>query len=114
MDVQLSKQGRVLVAKPLARWLDEKSSSDLHRVVAAEIEKGERFIVLDMTEVAHSDSAALGTLIRLLKLVPQGGRLVLGGCPPAMRQLLEKARLNHILVSYPTDRDAITSLSGGG
>ena len=110
MDVQLSKAGQVLVAKPLGRWLDGKTSSDLRRVVACEIEKGERFVVLDLSQVTNIDSAGLGTLVGLLKLVPEGGRLVLGGSPP-VRQLLERARLDHLLVSFPTDADAIASFS---
>lgn len=110
MDVQFSKQGQVLVAKALGRWLDERASSDLRRAVAGEIEKGERFIVLDLSQVTNIDSAGLGTLVGLLKLVPEGGRLVLGGSPP-VRQLIERARLDRLLVSFPTDADAIASFS---
>jgi anti-anti-sigma regulatory factor len=50
--------------------------------------------------------------MRLLKLVPQGGRLVLCSCRPALLQLIEKARLEHVLQAYPTEAAAVASLCG--
>ncbi len=111
MEVRLSKAGRILVARPLARWLDGQTAADLWRVVSAEIDKGERFVVLDMAEVVNVDSAGLGTLVRLLKQVPSGGRLVLSGCQSAVQQLIEKARLDSILVSFASDALAVASFS---
>jgi anti-anti-sigma factor len=109
VEVRLSKAGRILVARPLARWLDEQTAADLWRAVSGEIEKGERFVVLDLAEVVNVDSAGLGTLIRLLKQVPSGGRLVLSGCQLAVQQLIDKARLDQFLVSYATDAAAVAS-----
>lgn len=102
-----------MLVKPLGRWLDERSSSDLRRAVVGEVERGERFIVLDLSEVAYVDSSGVGAMMGLLKLVPEGGKLVLCRCQPALQQLLEKARLDHVLTTYPTDAAAIASLSGG-
>jgi len=112
VDVESSKRGRVVLLKPLGRWLDERSSQDLSRVVEGEVGRGERYLVLDLSEVAYVDSSGFGTLIRLLKLLPQEGKLVLCRCRPALQQLIEKARLQHILTSFPTDAAAITALSG--
>jgi len=112
MDVESSKRGRVVLVKPLGRWLDQRSSSDLLRAVAGEVDRGERFIVLDLGEVAFVDSSGFGTLMRLLKLVPQDGKLVLCHCRPPLQQLIEKTRLDKVLAAYPTDTAAIASLSG--
>lgn len=101
-----------MLVRPLGRWLDQQSSSDLQRAVAGEVGRGERFIVLDLSEVAYVDSSGFGMLMRLLKLVPQGGKLVLCHCRPSLQQLIQKARLEHMLSSYPTDAEAIASLSG--
>ena len=110
--MESSKRGRVVLLKPLGRWLDERSSQDLSRVVEGEVGRGERYLVLDLSEVAFVDSSGFGTLMRLLKLVPQGGKLVLCRCRPSLQQLIEKARLQHVLTSFPTDAAAIASLSG--
>jgi anti-sigma B factor antagonist len=113
VDVESSKRGRVVLLKPLGRWLDERSSKDLSRVVEGEVQRGERYLVLDLSQVAYVDSSGFGTLIRLLKLVPQGGKLVLCCCRPSIQQLIEKARLQAVLTSFPTDAAAVASLSGG-
>jgi anti-anti-sigma regulatory factor len=34
---------------------------------------------------------------------------VLGGCPQAVRQLLEKTRLDRVLVAYATAAEAVAS-----
>jgi anti-anti-sigma factor len=112
VDVSLIKTGTTLVARPLGRWLDARTSADLQRVVAAELERGERHVVLDLAEVVNVDSAALGTLVRLLRLVPAGGRLVLCGCRPSVQKLLEKARFDRLLVSYPGVAEAVASFEG--
>lgn len=112
MDVESSKRGRVVLLKPLGRWLDQRSSQDLSRIVEGEVSRGERFLVVDLSEVAYVDSSGFGTLMRLLKLVPQGGRLVLCSCRPALLQLIEKARLEHVLQAYPTEAAAVASLCG--
>jgi anti-sigma B factor antagonist len=112
VDVESSKRGRVVLLKPLGRWLDERSSRDLNRVVEGEIGRGERYLVLDLSEVAYVDSSGFGTLIRLLKLLPQDGKLVLCKCRPAVQQLIEKARLQQVLAAYPSDAAAVASLSG--
>ena len=111
--MESSKRGRVVLLKPLGRWLDERSSQDLSRIVEGEVSRGERYLVLDLSQVAFVDSSGFGTLMRLLKLVPQGGKLVLCSCRPSVQQLIEKARLQHVLQAYPTDAAAIASLAGG-
>src|SRR5262245_36011245 len=112
VEVGLSKTGGVLVARPLARWLDGQTAADLWRVVSGEIEKGERFVVLDMAEVVNVDSAGLGTLVRVLKRLPADGRLALCRCQTAVRQLIEKARLDQILVLFESDAEALASFEG--
>jgi anti-sigma B factor antagonist len=109
VDVRLSRSGSILIARPASRWLDEQTAPDLWSTVAGEIEDGERFIVLDLSEVVNVDSAGLGMMVRLLKRTPEGGRLVLGGCPQAVRQLLEKTRLDRVLVAYATAAEAVAS-----
>lgn len=111
MDVRLSKTGKVLVAKPLGRWLDEQTAQDLQQVVTAQIENGERHLLLDMSDVVNIDSAGLGTVIRLFRLVPQDGRLVLSGCRPALQQLLEKTRIDTVLACYPSAAEALASFA---
>lgn len=110
--MESSKRGRVVLVRPLGRWLDQQGAADLARTIESEVGRGERYIVLDLSEVAFVDSSGLGTLVRLLRLIPQGGKLVLCRCRPPLQQLLEKARLDRVLITFPTETAAIASLSG--
>lgn len=109
MEVRLTKASGVLVATPLGRWLDAQTAPALQRDVAAEIEAGAHQVVLDLSEVVNVDSAGLGAMIRLLRLIPAGGRLVLAGCAPAVQKLLQQSRVDHLLPTYAGSREAVAS-----
>ncbi len=113
MDVRLTRSGSTLVARPLGRWLDGHTAPELQRAVATGIDGGARSVVLDLGEVTTVDSAGLGTMVRLLKLIPEGGKLVLCSCRPQVAELLERGRLDSILVAYPDADAAIRALTPG-
>lgn len=112
MAVESTKRGRVVLVRPLGRWLDQRGALDLQRAIEGELTRGERYLVLDLSDVAYVDSSGFGSLVRLLELIPPGGRLVLCRCGPPLLQLLQKARLDRVLLTYPTETAAIASLAG--
>jgi anti-sigma B factor antagonist len=111
MEVRLTRTGDVLVARPRARWLDAQTAPALQRDVGAEIAGGVARVVVDLSEVENVDSAGLGALIRLLRLVPEGGRMVLAGCAPNVQRLLLQSRVDHVLPSYAGTEDALASFA---
>lgn len=113
MEVDLSWNGSVLVARPRGRWLDAQTSPFLHDALAAEFGNGARHVVVDMADVENMDSAGIGTVVRLLRLVPEGGRLVLSACRTPVRQLLEKARVDQILVCFEVTPEAVEAIKAG-
>src|SRR4051794_19238186 len=55
--------------------------------------EGCRAVVFDMAEVTFADSSMLKELLRAGEsLREQGGRLLLAGCPPGVRRLLDLTR----------------------
>ena len=100
------------MARPLGRWLDAQTAPDLQREVAAAVADGARSVVLDLGAVTTVDSAGLGAMMRLLKVIPEGGRLVLCGCVPQVAELLERSRLDSILVAYADTDAALRALAG--
>jgi anti-sigma B factor antagonist len=113
MEIRLTRSGSTLVARPLGRWLDAQTAPHVQRAVAAAIEDGARSVVLDLGEVTTVDSAGLGAMMRLLKLIPEGGRLVLCGCLPQVSELLERSRLDSILVAYADPDAAHRAIAAG-
>ncbi|MEI9981386.1 MAG: STAS domain-containing protein [Edaphobacter sp.] len=66
--------------------------------------------VLDLTEVNRLDSIALGLLVRYAeRLSRAGGGLRLAGSPPFVVNVLNMTKLSTMLLSYPTEEEAILS-----
>jgi anti-sigma B factor antagonist len=110
MQVLLAEKDDVLLAKPMGRWLDATAGHDLTERVGSEIQRGAALVVLDMSAVAHVDSAGLGSLIQLMKRLPAGGRIALCGCQSAVTELLTRAKLNPLLPAYSTEADAVAAV----
>jgi len=77
------------------------------------LEAGEREsarIVLNLAEVKRLDSIAMGLLVRYAeRLSKRGGGLRLGAPPPFVVTLLHMTKLSDLLLSYPTEEEAIVS-----
>jgi anti-anti-sigma factor len=77
------------------------------------LEAGEREfsrIVINLAEVNRLDSIAMGLLVRYAeRLSRRGGGLRLGAPPPFVTNLLNMTKLSTLLLSYPTEEEAILS-----
>src|ERR1700761_150869 len=67
-------------------------------------------IVLNLAEVKRLDSIAMGLLVRYAeRLSKRGGGLRLDAPPPFVLTLLHMTKLSDLLLSYPTEEEAIVS-----
>ena len=63
----------------------------------------ERFVIFDLTEVSHIDSAAIGSIVRCFsRLKSSGGYLRLAGCTGMIESSIRLAQLHKVLEIYPT------------
>ena len=61
------------------------------------------FVILDLTEVTHIDSAAIGSIVRCLtRTKDAGGKLCLAGCAGMIEASLKLTRLDQVLEIFPT------------
>jgi anti-anti-sigma factor len=68
-----------------------------------------RFVV-NLTEVNRLDSIALGLLVRFAERMSRvGGGVRLAGSPPFVVNVLNMTKLSGMLLSYPTEEEAILS-----
>jgi anti-anti-sigma factor len=66
--------------------------------------------VLDLTEVNRLDSIAMGLLVRYAERMSRvGGGVRLAGSPPFVLNLLNMTKLSGMLLSYPTEEEAVLS-----
>ena len=87
--------GRLLV---LVGRLDVAESTEARLVLAAEVDRCEGELVLDLSLLAAVDATGLGVLVGAHRRAVRAGRtLVLQDVPPHVRRLLLRARLDRVL-----------------
>jgi anti-sigma B factor antagonist len=87
--------------------IDVYTSIKLKQDITAILERGAKYVVLNLSKVEYLDSTGLGVLIGTLKkLRESGGNLVIVG--PAMRimRIFEITGLYKIFSIYPTEEEA--------
>jgi len=77
----------------------------------AYVRRGNKNIVLDLSEVTFIDSSGLGALIGSLKAVGTDGELVLCGARDAVVSMLKLTRMDKVFHIFGTPEEAASSLS---
>ena len=108
MEIVQRRRGDVAVLE-LKGALDYGAGDRYLEHVISDLEKGGCVrVVIDLNEVSHLDTTCLGLLIAAnLRLRRHGGGLNLLRTPRRIRQILLIARLDQVLLSFPTEEDAV-------
>ena len=81
---------------PDCRRLEQETDSLIAAV-------GRAFVILDLSDVSHMDSAAIGSIARCYsRLKVSGGFLRLAGCKGMVDASLRLTQLHKVLEIYPT------------
>ena len=111
MDFKERKEGNVLVVKPLEKRLDEHLTGDFKETMAGFINRGNEFIVLDLSEVEFIDSSGLGSIISVLKMLGRKGDFVLCGMRETVLSLFRLTRMDRAFKIFPGEKEAVVALS---
>ncbi|MGO8669930.1 MAG: STAS domain-containing protein [Capsulimonadaceae bacterium] len=69
--------------------IDIATASVLEAMINCEIERGERFVMVNLSHTTYIDSSGLAVLFRANKaLGGQGGRMAVIGCRPSVMRVL--------------------------
>jgi anti-sigma B factor antagonist len=80
----------------------------------AYVHRGNKNIVLDLSEVNFIDSSGLGALIGSLKAVGTDGELVLCGARDPVVSMLKLTRMDKVFHIFATPEEAASSLLANG
>ena|SRR5580698_334770 len=103
--------GKVLVIKVLENRIAADVAGRFKEEVVGYVTKGNRAIVLDMSEVTFIDSSGLGALIASLKVLGEDGELVLCGARDAVTSMFKLTRMNKVFRMFQTPEEAVAALS---
>lgn len=94
--------------------LDLWNAPALEQRLGACLERGQRWIVVDLSRAAFLDSSGLGALTNSMRRIERkGGRLVIINTDPQMRRVFELTGLKRVLSVVP-DREQALALIGDG
>src|SRR5438132_6153378 len=96
MRFEESKIGNVFIAKVLENRIAADVASRFKQDLIEYVTKGNRTIVLDLSEVTFIDSSGLGALIGSLKVMGNDGELVLCGTRDTVASMFKLTRMNKV------------------
>jgi len=106
VDVTSRKLGAATVISVTGE-VDLYSSPRMREPVVAAARQEHALVLVDLTSVSYMDSSGIATLVEALQVTKKaGGRLVLVGLTPRVREVFELARLQSIFEIAP-DVDAV-------
>ena len=104
--------GKFTVVKVLETRLDATVAGEFRQGLIDFIQKGQVFLVLDLSDVEFIDSSGLGTFVSTLKTLGGQGDLVICGAQKPLLFLFELTRLDRVFRLYNDPKEAIEALSG--
>jgi len=110
MDLSESKAGEVVVVTPHEKRLDASAARDFKQKMLAITDRGDRRILVDLSDVEFIDSSGLGAFISVLKSL--GGEGTLGICEAreTVASVFKLTRIDRVLPMYPDQEVAVASL----
>lgn len=111
MRFEERKIGNVFIAKVLESRIAVDVAPLFKKDLVEFVTKGNRMIVLDMTDVTFIDSSGLGALIGTLKVMGNDGELVLSGACESVVNMFKLTRMNKVFRMFNSAEEAAAALS---
>lgn len=110
MDFRKELFGEVVIEVVTLTRATLKEAEEFKKVLADDIEKGARKMIVDLSECEFIDSTFLGALVvSLKKITALGGDLRLVGFQPSVHSMFELTRMYRVFEAFPTKKEAIES-----
>ncbi len=88
-DVESVRRGAMMIVTPRDRF-DTNSAPEVERILLGHIQRGERRIVLDLSNISYISSIGLRVILKaVMVMAGAGGRLVLSGGNEQVRTVLQ-------------------------
>ncbi len=111
MNCNIENINGVYVLTPAEKKAIEEKSRDFKKILFDVIEnKGEKNILIDLSQIEFADSSFLGSIVSGLKRVSsEKGDIKICGLQPTLKSLFELTRLYKVFEIYDNKEDALSS-----
>ena len=111
-EVNERKENSIVILDLSGRIIFGEGSSELHRIFRQLVERGERNILLNFSEVSCIDSSGFGELVGGFVAARRiDGMIKLFNLSPNVYELFELTKLNMVFEVYENELEAIKSFS---
>jgi len=111
MQIEEKKLGNLLVVTILDKRLDASVAYEFKSQMETFISRGDRLILLDISQVDFIDSSGLGAIVSSLKRLSGRGDILISGAREAVMRLFKLTRMNKVFRMFESENDAIAALS---
>ncbi len=110
MSVTSHRSGDVMIVTPQNRF-DTNSAPEVERILMEHIERGERQIVLDLSQISYISSIGLRVILKAVMTMSRtDGRVVLSGGNDHVRTVLQLSGAMVMSLHAPTLEDAVSKV----
>jgi anti-anti-sigma factor len=110
MSVTSHQRGDVMIVTPQNRF-DTNSAPEVERILMEHIERGERKILLDLSQISYISSIGLRVILKAVMTMSRaGGRVVLSGGNDHVRTVLQLSGAMVMSLHASTLEDAISKV----
>lgn len=89
-------------------------TQNLQAQIADLLERGQRWILIDMSDVQYMDSTSVGDLVvSFTTATSHGGKLKLLNLPDRIRELLDIHHLSSVFEDFDAEDEAVASFNEG-
>ena len=106
MCIEVHQENHFTIATITKGRLDASLAPQLKQQMAQLINAGNRYIILDLSQVNFMDSSGLGIIVAILKLLHGEGDLSLCGAKGAVSQLFRLTHMDMVFTIYPDVKQA--------
>jgi anti-sigma B factor antagonist len=103
--------GHILIAKVIETRIAADIAPRFKEDVMDYLKRGNRSIVLDLSDVTFIDSSGLGALIACLKVVGTDGELALCGARGTVANMFKLTRMNKVFRMFNSPEEAASAIS---
>jgi anti-sigma B factor antagonist len=117
MQLAFEEKGDVTVVRVQETKLTYPVLSSFFSAVRQKVEAGSRSVLVDLSSVSYLDSASIGCLMDIHRLLQEkGGSLRLSGLQPRVETMISMTGVHKIVPLHRDEQDALAgfSASGGG
>jgi len=113
MQLEERPAGSYTVVTVVDTRIDAEVADDFRDEIAHIVQRGNRRLLLDLSEVAFVDSTGLGAIVASLKQLGPDGDLAICGAHDSVGSLFRLTRMDKVFRIFATADEALAALSGG-